>query len=280
MSFTDTHCHIHEATIKAEWWDELMQSKWAAAGITDPALLIKEAAAADVTRLICVGCTLGDSRLAVQLAVQNSHCWASIGIHPHEAKDHLSVRIQKEFTDLLDKPRIVAIGECGLDYYYSHSPKKDQRKILEFQIQLALEHNLPIIFHVRDAFDDFWPIFDSFHGPKQPLRGVIHSFTANQQILQQILSRGLYVGINGIITFTRDPEQLAAAKTIPLDRLLLETDAPFLTPKPFRGTICKPKHVVQTAEFMSILRGETVNKIAETTTRNALKLFKLEEKHD
>ena len=128
-----------------------------------------------------------------------------------------------------------------------------------------------MIFHVREAFEDFWPIFDEFKG----VRGVIHSFTATQKELDDILSRGLYVGLNGIMTFTKQDAQLAAAKAVPLDRLVLETDAPFLTPAPYRGTICEPKHVRITAEFLADLRGESLAAIADATTHNARKLFDL-----
>ena len=270
MQFIDTHCHIQDASTQAPA-DDMVQSKWAQAGIASPDLMIKEAAEAGVTQLMCVGCTLRDSKLAVELAVRDEHCYASIGIHPHEAKDHLSPRIHKEFASLVSEPKVVAIGECGLDYYYSHSPKHDQVKLLEFQLGLAQKHDLPVIFHVRDAFDDFWPIFDQFKG----IRGVIHSFTAGIATLDQALHRGLYIGLNGIVTFARSEEQLAAAKAVPLDSLLLETDAPFLTPTPLRGRICQPKHVVLTAEFIAGLRGETLAEVASATTKNAKKLFNL-----
>ena len=127
---------------------------------------------------------------------------------------------------------------------------------------------------MRDAFDDFWPIFDQYTG----LQGVIHSFSADIAVLKQILSRGLYVGLNGIMTFTKDQKQLEAAKSLPLNRLLLETDAPFLTPTPYRGTICQPKHVVETAKFLSGLHEEPLETMAEATTANARKLFNLQEK--
>lgn len=270
MQFVDTHCHIQEATNNPPN-DDLVQSKWAQSGLTSPAKLIKEAAKAGVSQLICVGCTLRDSQLAVELAAKDQHCYASIGIHPHEAKDHLSARIHDEFAALADQPGVVAIGECGLDYYYSHSPKHQQIRILEFQLQLAQNRNLPVIFHVRDAFDDFWPIFDQFRG----IRGVIHSFTANRAVLDQILSRNLYVGLNGIVTFAKNEQQLAAVRAVPLNSLLLETDSPFLTPVPFRGTICQPKHVVLTAEFLAKTRGESLQQIADTTTKNAQTLFNL-----
>ena len=128
-----------------------------------------------------------------------------------------------------------------------------------------------MIFHVRDAFDDFWPIFDEYKG----IRGVIHSFTATTKELDQILTRGLFVGLNGIMTFTKDDKQLEAAKSVPLDRLVLETDTPFLTPKPFRGKINEPKNVVVIAEFLSDLRGESLKELSEATTNNSNQLFNL-----
>jgi len=143
--------------------------------------------------------------------------------------------------------------------------------VLKFQLDLAQEFNLPLIFHIRDAFEDFWPIFDQYKG----LKGVVHSFTANTKELEEVLARGLCVGLNGIMTFTKQANQLAAAKAVPLDKLLLETDAPFLTPAPFRGTICEPKHVRVTAEFLSHLRNESLEDIAAATTQNAAQLFKL-----
>jgi TatD DNase family protein len=311
MQLVDTHCHIHEiiaATHGSESHNgsDSMHGRWKKSGRTAKQV-IDDAVASGVEQMICVGCTLPDSQLAVEFAKDHPNVWASIGIHPHEAKDHLEPKIQATFAALLTPqknqrgvtPRgaapaarnvvsaggadaaagpppptkIVAVGECGLDYYYTHSPKKDQEKILRFQMELALEHNVPMIFHVRDAFEDFWPIFDEYKG----LRGVIHSFSASRKELDQIVARGLYVGLNGIMTFTKDQEQLAAAKTVPLERLLLETDAPFLTPAPHRGTICQPKHVCITAEFLANLREESLDILAKATTANARELFGLED---
>ena len=167
----------------------------------------------------------------------------------------------------------MAIGECGLDYFYEHSPKEAQIQVLRFQLELAQKHNLPLVFHVREAFQDFWPIFDEFPG----LRGVVHSFTAGQKELDEIVARGLYVGLNGIVTFMKRPEQLDVIKAVPLENMLLETDAPFLTPVPYRGTICEPKHVRVTAEFLSTLLARPLEEIAAHTTRNAETLFRTEE---
>jgi TatD DNase family protein len=253
--FVDTHCHVHFNDYELDA-DEV----------------IADALNAGVTLMICVGCTLSDSKLGVKMAARHSSIWASIGIHPHEAKLYVEdEKALQEFRDLASKPRVVAVGEIGLDYYYNHSSKEDQAEMLRFQLTVAQEHDLPVIFHVREAFDDFFAILDDFKG----IKGVIHSFTANKATLDKCLARGLYIGLNGIMTFTKDQNQLQAAKAVPLNRLLLETDAPFLTPVPFRGTICQPKHVVSTAEFLANLRQESLEELAAATTKNALTLFRL-----
>lgn len=269
MEFVDTHCHIHEASVPGG--KDLVQSKWAEGGFTNPKQLIDEAVQTGVNRMICVGCTLEDSEQAVDLANKNERCWASIGIHPHEAKDHIhSTNKLQKFRNLLVEKRIVAIGECGLDYYYNHSPKEDQIKMLNFQLDLAVEYDLPVIFHVRDAFDDFWPLFESYNGK---IRGVLHSYTDNLENLQKAINHGLYIGVNGIATFNKSQEIAVTYVTIPQQLLLLETDAPFLTPAPYRGTICQPKHIRVTAEFLAELRHESIAEIANATTQNARTLF-------
>jgi TatD DNase family protein len=167
--------------------------------------------------------------------------------------------------------KLVAIGEIGLDYFYAHSPRDIQIQALESQIQTALDHDLPIIFHVREAFSDFWPIFDNFHG----IRGELHSFTDSQANLDDGLKRGLSVGVNGISTFTKDPAQQKLFAIIPLDRLLLETDAPFLTPAPKRGTVNEPAFVSYVAAYHAAVRGITTDEVARVTTANASALFAL-----
>lgn len=269
IELTDTHCHIHEAIEHFTENTETRERWQKAKKVGSPDEIIADANADGVTRLVCVGTTLSDSQVAVDFVRQRDSCWASIGIHPHEAHTHRVNEIQSSFTALADKPKVVAVGECGLDYFYTHSPKADQVKLLEFQMELALQHGLPMIFHVRDAFADFWPIFDAHPG----IKGVIHSFSATTKELDQILERGLYVGLNGIMTFTKDAAQLVAAKAVPIDHLVVETDAPFLTPVPFRGTICEPKHVRVTAQFLANLRGEDLESFAIATTRNAQQLF-------
>jgi TatD DNase family protein len=267
MELVDTHCHIHEVLGNTE-----VARKWRNASVTDADELVKNAVDAGVTRLLCVGCSVEDSELAVEFAQHRMSCWAAIGIHPHEAKQYIGeTAALARFAALAMKPKVVAVGECGLDYFYEHSPKIAQEKILRFQLELAQTHKLPMIFHIRDAFDDFWPIFDDFEG----IRGVIHSFTADESVLHEILKRGLYIGLNGIMTFTKDSRQLAAAKAVPLEKLVLETDAPFLTPAPQRGTICEPRHVRVTAQFLATLRDEDFDQLANITTQNARRLFNI-----
>lgn len=270
IALFDTHCHIHEAPVRGEGEPDATQNLWAKLGHPQPQVLIADARAAGVAKLLCVGCSLADSRRAVALAQAESNVWASIGVHPHEAQVHLEHSTWlEEFAQLAGQPKVVAIGECGLDYFYNHSPREAQIAVLRFQLELARHHDLPMVFHVREAFDDFWPIFDEFPG----IRGVIHSFTAGKKELREILARDLFVGLNGITTFMKKAEQLEAIKAVPLEKMVLETDAPFLTPVPYRGTICVPRHVRVVAEFLSDLRDESLETIAVHTTHNADILF-------
>lgn len=269
MQLVDTHCHIQDAAA-THGSDEFMQAIWNKADDPDPQHIIDRAAQQGVTQLICVGTTVEDSRLAVDFVQDKPNCWASIGVHPHEAKDGQPA-LDALAAIWRPQRKIVAIGECGLDFFYEHSPKKDQIKALRFQIELALEHNLPLIFHVRNALDDFWPIFDSYRG----VRGVLHSFTDTQANLGKALARGLYIGANGIMTFTKDQAQLSMIQSVPLQNLLVETDAPFLTPKPFRGKVNEPAYARLVAEFLADLRGETLHNFAQQTTANAQTLFNL-----
>ena len=268
MELVDTHCHIQ--SIGLAEGERTTWELWSKAdGLTADGV-ITDAAAAGVTRLICVGCDLADSRLATDFVATRDGCWASIGIHPHEAQ-HFAGQPAKlqAFAALLERPKIVAIGECGFDFYYTHSPQADQAAVLRFQMELAMQHDLPLIFHVREAFDEFWPIFDSYPG----LRGVLHSFTDSADNLAKALERGLYIGVNGIATFAKDKGLLEVYRQVPLEKLLLETDAPFLTPVPFRGSINEPKRLGAVAEFLAILRRGDKAEVALATTQNARTLF-------
>lgn len=253
MRLIDSHCHIFEADYPLP-----------------VAEVMGRAQEAGVDRLLCVGTGVIESQAAVAFAAQHDNCRATIGLHPHDASQGRAAL--QEIAMLMDHPartKIAGVGECGLDYFYGHSSKSEQETALRFQIELALQHELPMSFHIRDAFDDFWPIFDEYAG----IRGVVHSFTDSQEHLEKLLERGLYVGINGIATFTKNEEQKSMFKRIPLERMLLETDAPFLTPAPKRGSINEPANVLLVAKFLAELRGENLENIAATTTNNATVLF-------
>lgn len=244
----DTHCHIHEADYPYP-----------------PNETIERARAVGVEKMICVGTNEESSARAVEFATTRDGIYASVGVHPHDAKEGYSQ------IDHLARSGVVAVGEIGLDYFYTHSPREIQIAALESQIQTALENNLPIVFHVREAFDDFWPIFDNFHG----LRGVLHSFTDTVHNLEEGLKRGLFVGVNGISTFTKDESQKVMFNAIPLERMIFETDAPFLTPAPKRGKVNEPAFVSYVAEHHATVRGLSPEEIAARTSANASALFAL-----
>jgi len=268
MELVDTHCHIQSAG--ATTGEANTRELWAKAPDKTGDEMIAAAAEQGVTRLLCVGCDLADSQQAVDFVQSRENCWATIGIHPHEAQQYVADDEKLvEFAALATQSKVVAVGECGLDYYYNHSPKEAQLTLLKFQIELALKHDLPLIFHVREAFDDFWPIFEQYQG----IRGVLHSFTDNQANLDKALAHGLSIGVNGIATFAKNPDQLAIYKAIPLQNLLLETDAPFLTPAPYRGSINEPKYVAVVAQFLADVRGENLENLTAQTTTNAHTLF-------
>lgn len=247
----DTHCHIHSSDYKL-----------------DPSVALDNARKSGVEKIICVGTDIEDSRRALEFVQNKESCWASVGLHPHDAKLGDDAIAKLEDIAKTASKKLVAIGECGLDYYYNHSNKDDQRHAFETQIKLALALDLPMIFHVREAFDDFIDITN-----KESIRGVVHSFTANKKELDRVLNSGFYVGINGIMTFTKDQTQLDALKAIPLNRMLIETDAPFLTPSPYRGKINEPVFARTVLEFVANLRGESISEVEKMTSANANELF-------
>ncbi len=251
-TFTDTHCHIHESSY------------------IDSEAAFSRAIEAGVERMIVVGTNETSSKQAVEFARSHESVWASLGLHPHDASagikavDTLS-HILEENTD-----KIVAIGEIGLDYFYDNSPRELQIELLHAQIKLAQAYKLPVIFHVREAFDDFWPIFDQYEG----LRGVLHSFTDTTDNITAAVSRGLYIGVNGISTFATDKQAMYAS--IPLDNLLLETDAPYLTPVPLRGNVNEPAFVTHVAQHISNLQSINLQELSRATEQNATLLFSIQ----
>lgn len=260
-TFIDTHCHIHEAQYKFAVQDEFTAAR-----------------EANVEAMILVGTSVESSREAVSWAQKlGEGAYVALGVHPHEAEDFLSHATFADIESLVNEPKVVAIGEIGLDYFYEHSQRAKQERILRGQLEIAQTHDLPIIFHVRgskkdpdDVFTDLWRILSDYPGIT---RGVMHSFTASSAALTQVLERGFLIGMNGIMTFSADKDHNDMARTIPLSSIILETDAPYLTPKPIRGTINTPKNVSLVAEFLASHRGETIETIASITTKNAKNLF-------
>ena len=260
----DTHAHIH-----FDEFSDVLES------------IFKTAKSNKVESIISVGTNEEDS-IEVLRFVSNPttlslsediNLYATVGIHPHDASrgksafDSLSTTID---THKQNK-KIVAIGECGLDYYKNHSSKSDQFKMLEWQLELANKFNLPVVFHVRDAWEDFFAILRDHPGT----RGVIHSFTGYSDHVAQANNFDLYFGINGIMTFTKDSKQVEAIKQIPMDRLLLETDCPYLAPAPYRGKLNQPGYVKLIADFVASTLGSNFTNVAESTTRNAKELFSI-----
>ena len=254
----DTHCHIHDGEFyDAEAREEAYRES------------IKNGVA-----MVCVGTDLRSSRQALEFARMHDFVWPVVGIHPHDAATNNVEELRQLVADNRDE--IVGIGEIGLDYFYDNSPRDIQQGVLRRQLEVARDFNLPISFHVRDekaavgaVWADFWPIFDEFKG----LRGILHSFTDSEGNLQHGLDRGLYVGVNGISTFTKDKKQQEMFRLIPLESMVLETDAPFLTPVPLRGRVNVPAYVRQVAEFHAQARGLGAEEIAAATTRNARQVF-------
>ncbi len=258
--FTDTHCHIHESDYSLNLNE-----------------VIKQARDAGVDRLICVGTSADDSRVAADFVAERENTWFSVGHHPHDA-DTFDDEDRQLMQELIARDKVVAIGECGFDYWYLNSSKASQEACLRFQLELGRQNNLPIIFHIRgskdnpeDAFVDLWRVLDDFPSTV----GVVHSFTASKKVLADVLSRGFMVGVNGIMTFTKDQSQLDALDAVPLDKMVLETDAPFLTPHPFRGSINEPKHLVEVARFIAKRRGVSLQSLADATSKTVQKIFNL-----
>ncbi|HRC28070.1 MAG TPA: TatD family hydrolase [Candidatus Saccharimonas sp.] len=245
----DTHCHIHDSEFYPDN-REAVYSESREQGVV----------------MLAVGTDERSSRQAVEFAQSHDGVFAVVGVHPHDAKDGW-----EGIAPLLeqDDAHIVGIGEIGLDYFYMHSSKEDQQRALRAQLELACRYELPVSFHVREAFDDFWPIIDEF----PDVRGVLHSFTDTQANLDQALRRGLYIGINGISTFTKDAAQQQLYQELPLAHIVLETDAPFLTPKPFRGKMNIPAYVGRIAEHQAQLKMVPAEDVIRITTANARALF-------
>ena len=204
-------------------------------------------------------------------AERNADVWASIGVHPHEADVHPDLGASA-LVEASEHPRVIAIGECGLDYYYDKSDRAAQREWFEAHIDAARQIGLPLVVHTRDAEEDTAVILgDAVR--QGGVTGVLHCFTGSADLARKALDFGFFISLSGIVTFKNARDLQETAKQVPLDRLLVETDAPFLAPVPNRGKTCEPAFVADTAAFVAELRGDDPDALGEATTANFFRLF-------
>ena len=213
----------------------------------------------------------GEWREVIGTAEREPDVWASVGIHPHEADKHPDLGAA-ELLDAAGHDRVIAIGETGLDYYYDHSDRDAQRRLFRMHIDVSRQTGLPLVIHTRDAEEDTLAILAE-EMEKGAFPALIHCFTASRSFGEKVLALGLTISISGIVTFKNAADLQDTVKIIPADRLLVETDAPFLAPVPHRGSTCEPAFVADTANFVAGLRGEEPEQLADTTTANFRRLF-------
>jgi TatD DNase family protein len=233
----------------------------------DAADAVAAAAEAGVTRLLTVGCTVADSAQAAEIASGYDQVWATAGVHPHEAKDGI-----EGLEELLDHPQVVAVGECGLDYHYDYSPRDVQAEMFVRQIELAHRHDMALVIHTREAWDDTFEILDR---EGMPERTVFHCFTGGADEATEAMARNAYVSFSGIITFKTAQDLRDAAAVTDIDRLLVETDSPYLAPVPHRGKPNQPANAAVVGEYVADLLGIDAEELAARTTANANRLFAL-----
>ncbi len=246
--WSDSHCHVH---------DERMPGGTAAA--------VAAAREMGVTTLVTVGCDRTTSLAAIATAAEHDGVHATVGLHPHEASDGVDT-----IVDLLDEPGVVAVGEAGLDYFYEHSPRDVQRRAFAEQIQLAHERRLPLVILSRDAWDD---TFEILVAESPPFRTIFHCFTGGADEARRALDLGAHVSFSGIVTFKNATDVQEAARLCPLDRLLIETDSPYLAPVPHRGQTNRPAWVPHVGRFVADLRDLPVGDVADATRRNTERAF-------
>ena len=254
MKLIDSHCHLNYPGL-AERQDEVLAN----------------ARARGIAGFLNISTRQKEWGNVVGVAERNDDVWATIGVHPHEADAHPDLGAAA-LLEAAAHPRVVAIGECGLDYYYDKSDRAAQRDRFQAHIEAARATGLPLVVHTRDAEDDTAEILCREVG-KGGIAGVLHCFTGSAGLARKALDLGFYVSISGIVTFKNAHDLQETAKTIPLDRLLVETDSPFLAPVPNRGKTCEPAFVADTAAFLSDLRDEPLDELAEATSANFFKLF-------
>lgn len=251
----DSHCHLHDNKF-AEDLDQVME----------------RARKANISHFITIGCDIATTEKAQALSHQLNDVYFTAGFHPHEAK-FLNDETYDQLKTIARDPKCVAIGECGLDYYYHHSSIDEQKAAFTRQIQLALELDLPLVIHLRDAFDDCLALLKQ----TEALRGkvLIHCFSGTLEEAKIFEARGFYISLSGIITFKKPGDLPMVAKTVALDKLIVETDCPYLAPHPYRGQRNEPANIVYTLEAVAQARNETVDVISQQIHENTLRFFGL-----
>ena len=245
----DTHCHLF-----------LLDG--------DPAEAVETARAAGVDTLVCVGIDPGSSRRSIELADSFPGVFATAGMHPHDASA-FDTEAAAELEELLENPRVVAVGECGLDFFRMRSPRPDQERALREQVRLARAHDLPLVIHVRDAWPEILRVLDE--GSAE--RVVLHCFSGDAEIAAGCAERGWFLSFAGNVTYPKNEHLREAAAAVPLDRVLVETDSPFLAPQRLRGRDNAPSNVVDVIEAIALAREEPVEIVRETTAANARRAF-------
>lgn len=251
----DTHCHL-----------DLGESDAPDVARVDD--VVAAARANGVTRMVTIATDRPSAEAAISIAARHDGLWASVGLHPHEAD-----RGVEGLEVLLDDPGVVAVGECGLDYHYDHSPRQAQRDAFAEQITFARSRDLALVVHTRNAWDDTFAILDEVGVPE---RTVIHCFTGGPDEARACLDRGAYLSFSGIVTFKNAQEVRDAAALCPSDRLLVETDSPFLAPVPYRGKPNQPGWVPVVGAAMAKVRGQGADRLAADVWRNAAEVFRLD----
>jgi len=254
LGLIDSHCHLNYEGLIERQDDVLM----AARGRGIPGFLNISTRQREWDAIIAT-------------AERNADVWATVGVHPHEADAHPDLGASA-LIDAAAHPKVVAIGECGLDYYYDKSDRAAQRERFQAHIDAARQTGLPLVVHTRDAEDDTAEMLTREVG-KGGIAGVLHCFTGSADLARKALDLGFYISLSGIVTFKNAKELQETAKFVPQDRLLVETDSPFLAPVPHRGKTCEPSFVADTAAFLSDLRDEPLDELAAATTANFFALF-------
>lgn len=252
MNLTDSHCHLDYPE-------------------TDADALIKAAEEAGVSRMLTISVKLSDFS-PVRIAERYPNVFASVGIHPEYAAEEERKTTFEALCLATNHPKVVGLGETGLDYHYNSNTKEEQKRLFRLHLKAAKATGLPVIIHTRDAEEDTLDILKSEATPS--LSGVLHCFSSEAFLAEEALKLGFYISASGIITFNKAEKLRQTFKNVPEDRLLIETDSPYLAPVPFRGRANEPAYVVKTAEKLAEIKGISVEKLAETTTRNFLTLFK------